>query len=143
MNILIVDDELISRVKVSKLLSAYGSCTTVEDGPSALCEFAFAYGIGKRFDLVAMDVEMPGMRGQDVVKALRAWETQMEVKHPMEYSGGVSRIVMVTSSSDISVVSSSYKQLCDDYIVKPVTPEKIRTCLVALGLVDPKTPPSR
>lgn len=135
MNILIVDDDLVSRVKLTKLLSSYGTCTAVEDGPSALCQFGFAFGIGKPFDLIAMDVEMPGMRGQDAVKAIRQWENKLAVESPMEYPvDQCAKIVMVTASSDMATISSSYRQLCDDYIVKPVTPENVQRCLVKLGL---------
>ena len=137
MKMLVVDDDLVSRVKVTKLLSAYGQCTAVEDGPAALCAFGFAYGIGKPYDLIALDVEMPGMRGQEVVKAIRAWETRLSVEAPEEYPVHQSvKIVMVTSSRDMSIISSSYQQLCDDYIVKPVTPENILASLVKMGLAQ-------
>ena len=135
MNILIVDDELVSRVKITKLLSAYGTCTAVEDGPAALCAFGFAFGSGKPYDLIAMDVDMPGLRGQDVVKAIRSWETRLGVERPEEFPTRQNvRIVMVTASRDMTVISSSYQQLCDDYLVKPVTPDNIRASLVKLGL---------
>ena len=135
MNILIVDDEPVSRVKLGKLLLAYGNCATAEDGPSALCQFGFAFGIGKPFDLIAMDIEMPGLRGQDVVKAIRNWETRISIEHPMEYPVVQNvKIVMVTASGDMNAVTSSYRQLCDDYIVKPVTPENVRAALVRMGL---------
>lgn len=136
MNMLVVDDELVSRIKVTKLLSAYGSCTAVEDGPAALCMFGFAHGIGKPYDLIALDVEMPGLRGQEVVHAIRKWETRLGVECPEEYPIAQNvKIAMVTASRDMDVISSSYEQLCDDYIVKPVTPEKILESLVKMGLV--------
>jgi two-component system, chemotaxis family, chemotaxis protein CheY len=130
MNILIVDDEVVSRSKVAKLLSAYGECTEAEDGATALCLVGYAHGAGKPFDLVTMDIEMPGMRGPDALKAIRAWETKLGRTYP---SGKCVKVVMLTSSGDMENVYDSFKQLCDDYIVKPVTPDKIRECVAKLG----------
>ena len=82
-----------------------------------------------------MDVEMPGLRGPEVVKAIRDWETRIRVECPMEFPPGERvKIVMVTASSDMNTVSRSYQQLCDDYLVKPVTPDKVRAALERLGL---------
>ena len=132
MNILIVDDEEISRDKVSNLLSEYGECTLAEEGSDALCQFGFAHGEGKPFDLITMDIDMPGLRGQDVVKALRRWET----RHGVLDSQGrkTVKIVMLTSMSDTGSIFGSFRQFCDDYIVKPVMPEKIKASLAKMGL---------
>lgn len=132
MNILVVEDEVVSRVKVGKLLAAYGTCAEAEDGPTALCAVGQAHGAGRPFDLITMDIEMPGMRGPEVVKAIRRWEAKIGISYP---EGPCVKIVMLTCSADMDNVYSSFKMLCDDYIVKPVTPQKIRDALLRLGMI--------
>ncbi len=133
MKILIVDDEEISRDKVSNLLSEFGECTAAEEGSDALCLFGFAHGEGAHFDLVTMDIDMPGLRGQDVVKAIRRWESK---RVELGADPGRVKIVMLTSMSDSHSIFVSYRHLCDDYIVKPITPEKIWSSLVKVGLIS-------
>lgn len=134
MKILIVDDEVVSRAKVSKLLSAYGECTEAEEGMMALCLFGFACGNANPFTLVTVDVEMPGLRGPDVVRAIRGWEAKMGNPYPGAKNA---KIIMLTSHSDMTNIYDAYKEFCDDYIVKPISPDKIRDSLRKLGLTPP------
>ena len=66
-SILVVDDELDVRVILSKRLGRLGhSVDSASDGEEALRQIE-----EKSFDVVLLDIEMPGMSGLEVLKTLR------------------------------------------------------------------------
>ena len=132
MKILIVDDEEICRDKIANLLSPYGECVESASGADALCSFGHAIGQGKPFDLVTLDIDMPDLRGQDVVKAIRQWESRNSFILPCARRV---KILMLTVMGDASNIFKAFKQTCDDYVVKPITPVKIRASMAKLGFV--------
>ncbi|MCA8922173.1 MAG: response regulator [Planctomycetes bacterium] len=68
--ILVVEDNPINRKVTRHLLERAGyACHVAEDGPEALTAFR-----DTRFDLVLMDVQMPGMDGYQVTRGLREVE---------------------------------------------------------------------
>ncbi len=69
-HILVVDDETMVREAVRGLLERLGyRVTEAEHGPAALATFQAQPG---RFDLVLMDLRMPGMAGSECLRQLRA-----------------------------------------------------------------------
>ncbi len=68
LSVLLVDDEPINRLVIGEGLEALGHrVTEAEDGPTALAHLEHGH-----FDLVLMDVHMPGMDGVGVVRAMRS-----------------------------------------------------------------------
>jgi CheY-like chemotaxis protein len=66
--ILVVDDEEVVRRQVRRILEVHGYApTVVEDGHSALALLE-----RETFDLVLLDVTMPGLDGTEVVREVRA-----------------------------------------------------------------------
>jgi len=73
--LLIVDDNELNRDVLSRRLGQKGYAVTVAPGgPEALAAVA-----GARFDLVLLDVEMPGMSGLEVLGRLRQTYTQTQL----------------------------------------------------------------
>lgn len=131
MKILVVDDEVVSREKLMLLLSAYGDCDSAESGEKALEMFKQARADGRPYELVTMDIEMPKMSGKDTIAQMRELErTQPEPR---------TKILMVTVTTDVRTVLSSFKTGCDGYIIKPFTEEKVREVLFSCG-IRPKFP---
>ena len=60
MRILIADDDLVSRAKLQKIMSTFGACTAVTSGYEAIDAFKSAWDAWVPFDLIALDVLMPG-----------------------------------------------------------------------------------
>lgn len=135
MNILVVDDDDISRAKIVHLLSDYGICVEAEDGQDALCHFGKAFGSGTPFDFITMDIGMPGLDGYDVVKAIRRWE---QAHAPKTYSPV--KIVMLTSQRDMNSIYTSHGHHCDHYIVKPVTSVNMHECMRKLNCIETGLP---
>jgi CheY-like chemotaxis protein len=68
LDILIVDDVALNRDLLHRLLAADGHrITEAADGAAALTATS-----QRRFDLVMLDIEMPGMNGLDVCRKIRA-----------------------------------------------------------------------
>lgn len=82
--ILLVDDEKPVRTAVARLLERRGYRVQVAaDGPSALAHFAGGRA-SHRFDLILLDLSMPGMPGRQVLGELR----RLAPKTPIAYLTG-------------------------------------------------------
>ncbi|PKK88316.1 MAG: response regulator [Candidatus Wallbacteria bacterium HGW-Wallbacteria-1] len=115
MRILVVDDDFISLTKLKALLSIKGDCQAATNGAQAIEMFIEAHAAGKPYDLITMDIEMPGMTGYEAVEAIRAWEKENRIF----MDGSEVAVLMVTVKSDSGNFISSFKSGCEGYIIKP------------------------
>ncbi len=104
-HILVVDDNEPNRDALSRLLRQQGfQATPAEDGAMALQLLAQA-----RFDLVLLDVEMPGMSGFEVLSTLRAAESTATLP-----------VIMVTARASGDDVVEALSLGANDYVTKPI-----------------------
>jgi two-component system, chemotaxis family, chemotaxis protein CheY len=130
MRILVVDDDLVARTQIKSLFAAYGNTDAAQDGESALALFEKAHAEGAPYGLIALDVHMPGLSGQDVIKRIRQWEAERSLTAP----GLAARILMISARGDRNNITSSFKEGCEGYLIKPVTPEKLEITLRQIPL---------
>jgi len=103
--VLVVDDDVISRTIVSHLLGRRAlEVDCVNDGPSAIKAAS-----GSKYDLILMDLQMPGMDGFQTASALRELAGHRDTP-----------ILAVTANC-----SSDYRDLClkngmQGFLSKPV-----------------------
>ena len=117
MNILIVDDEALAR---SRLRTLVGDCTDTER--HALAEAATAAEAmallapsgGRAFDVVLLDIHMPGQDGLCLAQTLQT------LSHPPA-------VVFVTAHADHAV--SAFELDAVDYLTKPVRLERLQQAL--------------
>ncbi|MBU0990861.1 MAG: response regulator [Proteobacteria bacterium] len=128
MRILVVDDELVSRKKMQKIMEQAGECESYENGTDALEAFTNALESGTPFNLISLDIAMPGMSGIEVLTKIRALEYAKKIDRQDSV-----RIMMVTSHSDQENVVASLKAGCNNYIVKPFDKERVFSKLESLG----------
>lgn len=106
--ILIVDDEQAIRHTLARILQTAGmNVTTAESGEQAL-----AFLETTRFDLVFMDIRMPGIAGLDALDIVRT-------RHP-----GLP-VVVFTALPDINSAVEALRRGATDYLIKPLKPEAI------------------
>ena len=132
MRILIVDDDYVSRLKLKSLLCRYGDCDAVPDGELALTMFKVAHDESVPYDLITMDIDMPKMWGQEVVKKIREWEAD----HSKYLAKSNVHILMISVKNEVSDALTSLKEGCACYMTKPVSPEKLEQALEKIGIVE-------
>lgn len=129
MRSLVVDDELVSRKKMKKILEKYGPCQAVESGSAALTAFTEAWNRWQPVDLVTLDVRMPGMGGDETLFRIRELEKTRGVADHHRV-----KLLMVSAQADKDTVVTCIQAGCDGYIMKPFDQWIIRDKLEAMGL---------
>jgi two-component system, chemotaxis family, chemotaxis protein CheY len=112
--ILVVDDQRLARKVISSIMSAHGHVDQAENGQAALALFAAALEDGWGYDLVCMDIEMPGLlNGNQVVRCIRVHEEKLEIGLPVP-------VVMITSHGNMKEFAAELGLSgANEYIVKP------------------------
>jgi two-component system phosphate regulon response regulator OmpR len=106
-HLLIVDDDRRIRALLSRYLTAEGyRITTAENVPDARTKLS-----GLSFDLLILDVMMPGESGFDLVKTIR---TTSSVP-----------ILMLTARTEAENRISGFEYGADDYVAKPFEPREL------------------
>ncbi len=129
MKILIVDDDLYSRLLLKEYLAEYGSCDMAVDGEEAVRAVEIAIESGKPYDLIFLDIMMPKMNGQEALKRIR----QIEHERGIEGLDCV-KIIMSTALDDSKNIIEAFKSQCEGYITKPYSRSNIFDTLKSLDI---------
>ncbi len=130
MKTLIVEDDPTSRFLLEQILSPYGPCAFAVNGKEAVEAYIKAMEAQDPYDLICLDIMMPEMDGQTVVKTIR----EMEEKQGIGAHRAV-KIIMTTALEDPKNVVQAFKSLCDFYLIKPINKGKLIGCIRSLGLI--------
>lgn len=129
MRCLIVDDLSICRKAVALILKGVAECDDAVDGDEAVAKFRAALQKGEPYDVIFLDILMPGIDGHDTAKAIRAVENELS-------SSTKVKIIMLTV---LNSVNDAMKSFCSAhpvaYIVKPPSKEKFFNTFKELGLI--------
>lgn len=109
---LIVDDEAPARSELRFLLGQAGAVEVVGEAGSAAEALQLIAAI--EYDIVFLDIEMPGLSGLDLAKALAATNRSPAV-------------IFVTAYSEHAL--AAFEVAATDYLVKPVGLERLRQAL--------------
>lgn len=113
--ILLVEDEASLALTLSDLLAAEGySVETAGDGPTGL-----ARALNEAWDLLILDVMLPGKNGFDVCRELR--------QHGKDVA-----ILMLTARTQLTDRVVGLKLGADDYLTKPFEPPELLARIEAL-----------
>lgn len=110
--ILLVDDSVTSRLASRTLLTDHQSWELISacDGQEGLEK-----AIQEQPDLILMDIEMPRMNGLEACRALKGNEATKKIP-----------VILLTMRGENQFVQQGYASGCDDFLTKPVNPEKLR-----------------
>ncbi len=133
MRILVLEDEFISRNVMMEILSPLGHVDTAETGTEAVEKFRKAIEQGEHYDAVFLDIMVPEMSGQDVLKNIRMLEEQFGI-----FSLSGTKVIMTTALGDFGNVKAAFKQQCEAYLIKPIDRDKVLSTLDGLGLIRKK-----
>jgi two-component system chemotaxis response regulator CheY len=130
MKVLIVEDDFISRKMMQKFLELYGETDVAVNGREALTAIQMAWEEGVPYDLICLDIMMPQMDGQEVLRTIR----NIEAGKGLE---GVKRakIVMTTALRDSENVMAAILAQVDGYLVKPIEKGRLIEDIRKLGLI--------
>lgn len=131
MRILVVDDNYVNRVQLKSLLGQYGDCDGAGTAETALALFREAHRENLPYTLITLDIDLGLSDGRDLLAQIRKWE---EENHAHEHDT-TATILMVSVKDTAPAVFSSFHKGCEGYLVKPVTPENLRTLLQKNGLI--------
>lgn len=123
---LIVEDDPTSAMLLSEILAGYGDCQSAAAGESALELFEKAIAEERPYDLVCLDIMLPGLDGQQVLEAMRRREQE---------SGREAAIIMITALSSTAALMSAFKAGATSYLVKPIRKASLLLELRKFGLV--------
>jgi two-component system chemotaxis response regulator CheY len=114
-DILIVEDDELSRMMLKEVLSGFGNCHLAENGVEAIQLFEKAAIANTPFSLLCVDLLMPQMNGLAFVKKVR----EMEKTH-LAFNGVRTKIFIISASDSIwDKAELILENLCDAYIEKP------------------------
>jgi len=127
LRILLVDDAPVNLAVCSRLLGRMGC--RVE--PATSGEYAvamFRHGCPEaRYDLILMDMNMPGMNGMEASRAIRKLEADLPPEHP--YRDRPVPILILTSKNPGDKVKDFRRAGANDFLYKPFQPEVVREAL--------------
>ncbi|MCX6167763.1 MAG: sigma-54 dependent transcriptional regulator [Ignavibacteriales bacterium] len=106
--ILIVDDEKIVRESLYHWFEEENYIVdTAEDGETALKKYA-----KEKFDLLLVDMKMPGMSGLDLLSKIKAIDKD-------------ALIILITAFASVPTAITALKTGAYDYVTKPVDPDEL------------------
>lgn len=112
MRVLVVDDNAMNVELITDVLEADGHEVAVErDGPSGRTR-----ALGSAFDLIVLDVQLPGADGITVCRDLRA-------------RGVDGPIIALSSSAMPEQVERGMTAGSDAYLTKPISPADLRSAV--------------
>jgi len=130
MKSLVVDDDFTSRRILQKYLSKYGECNVAINGNEAIEQFKAALGEKSPYDLICMDIMMPGVCGHEALILIREIEQEAGI-----FGKEMVKIIMTTALSDATNMIQSFKEQSEAYMVKPIENEKLTKMLEYLELI--------
>jgi CheY-like chemotaxis protein len=121
--ILVVDDDPANRELLARRLARSGySSAVVESGEAALDMLA-----ERRFDLILLDLMMPGLSGLETLERLKASPRLRTIP-----------VIMLSAADDVNTMVDCILQGAEDYIFKPFNPillqARISACLEKVRL---------
>jgi DNA-binding response OmpR family regulator len=107
-HILIIDDEAALRQTLARILQQAGfEVTTAENG-----EQGISFVQTTNFDMIFMDLRMPGMAGMDVLKLIHASYPNLPV-------------ILFTAQPDLTSAVEALRNGATDYLLKPLKPQAL------------------
>jgi two-component system chemotaxis response regulator CheY len=126
-----VDDEYVALTKMVAILSHLGLCEAATNGEQAFGMFVKAIDNGRPYQLITIDIQMPGINGIELLKRMKAEEQKTQT--------AFSRKIIVSAAGSSANVIRAAKYQCDAFLVKPVKRQMLIDKLPEMLLIDKDT----
>jgi len=132
LRILLVDDSKSAQLKTLSILSGYGSCDQAYNGRDAIELFENSLASGMGYDLVLMDVVMPGMDGFQTATEILRIQDKLDIPETDKV-----KIIMLTSRADPAhMMKAQFEVGVATYITKPYEERTLIESIRNLGLIQ-------
>jgi CheY-like chemotaxis protein len=117
MKMMIIDDVMMNVLVLRNIVQHLGQVDHFQNPAEGLNALAEAYRRGAPYDLLFLDIFMPGRSGLEVLKVVQ--------KLNQEVPGIKTKVVMVTSQKGRESFQAAMRDGAVGYILKPFQPERI------------------
>lgn len=107
--VLVIDDEVVIGLSCRRCLEPDGHRVDCIEDPRRGLEAALTGD----YDVIFLDLMMPGLHGMDVLKQVKA-------------AGVAAEVIIITGYSTVQSAVEAMKQGAADYLSKPFTPDELR-----------------
>jgi two-component system, chemotaxis family, chemotaxis protein CheY len=128
--ILITDDDFTCRRLLQAFLAPYGDCDIAVNGEETIEALKLAWKEGRPYELLCLDIMMPGMDGQETLSRIRDLENARGVPEV--------KIIMTTALNDSKNILKAFRSQCEAYLVKPISRDMLEKEMRALGFLAPQ-----
>jgi two-component system, chemotaxis family, chemotaxis protein CheY len=118
MKALIIDDQPLFLKKLVENFEYDIELTVAEDGKTGLDNFFLHHKRGEPFDLLFLDLDLPIIRGEDILIAIRSYEDTMSL--------GNIKVIVISADQKTSKVMDLFKRGCEYYIKKPIDKNSLK-----------------
>lgn len=132
MKFLVVDDEVTARTMLRILLEEHGEVDEAADGACAMSLVRSAVTRGEPYDLICVDLSMPGLDGHRLLERLRELESFVGKTEPC-------RIIVASASRHTQDIVGSFKRHADGYLTKPIQFARLNALLEEFNLTLDKS----
>lgn len=128
---LIVDDDELGRELLATQLEPYATCDRAVDGYDAVAKFTTALLEGSPYQLIFLDIVMPGMDGHAAARAIR----KLEEERGIAVERGVNIVVLSSLNTPQDIIQAYVSAQSAAHLVKPVRLDKLLKTLRKLELI--------
>lgn len=130
MKCLIVEDNKQNYDLLQLMLKKYGLSDIAINGEEAIDMFIAAHTEEEPYNIIFLDIMMPGIDGNEVLRNIRNWEEKN-----LE-SGGKVQVVMASSKTDTDTILSSYDDGCQHFFMKPYDKVELDELMKKMGFSE-------
>jgi two-component system chemotaxis response regulator CheY len=113
---LVIEDEATTGHLLQFILNRQGACDLLETGSEGMAAFRQALEEGRPYDLVMLDLFLPDMHGDQVLKQFHNLESQHGIRAP----GDKCCVLINTASKDLDQMRQALEWEPDGYLIKPI-----------------------
>jgi two-component system sensor histidine kinase/response regulator len=130
-HVLVVDDNLTNRTVLTHMVEGFGcKIEAVSSGAKAVEVLRQAVRVENPYDIVLLDMQMPGMDGEQTAQAIRSDPSLKQAK-----------IIILTSMGKRGDAARLEALGCSAYLLKPVKQQMLREAVMAILSQDEQEEP--
>jgi len=128
---LVVEDVHFIGLIIQRVVAPYGMCDMASTGMEAIDKFTQAFFYNDPYNLICLDILLPGMDGFEVLHSIRKFEDEINLPQDLRV-----KVIVISTFNDQNTVTRARRAGCDRYISKPFSMKKVLEEIQSLGLID-------